>query len=149
MSKRRKSIRKEAVKLIAEGKESRINFTLTQENNLCAKLQNFKENPELIKFGELVVGQKTLKLYAFKNQPKLAFIRINDEFIPLNNNLWREVFRFWIKGAWFLGTFGKRAKKYYRSVPSLKLITDTQRQIWKEEKRQQRAKKLLGEKHND
>ena len=110
--KKRKSLRKETFKGTFEGKESRIHFTLGKQDQIEVQLETFKPNPNIIKFGAIKMGNKTLKAYAFKNQPKLVFIRINTEFIPLNKFKLREMVSLLMKEAWFIGLFGKRAKKY-------------------------------------
>jgi len=115
--KRRKSLRKEALKVTVEGKETRIHFTL-EETKLEQK--KFNPNPNLIPFGTIGVANKHQKAYAFKNNPKLVFFRINDQFIPMNKHKLREMVALCSKGAWFIGLYGKRAKKYTRKLKRLK-----------------------------
>ena len=112
--KRRKRKSKEFINLIIEGKKTRIHITPITETK--TELQTFKKNPDLIKFGTIGIGGKTLKAYAFKNQPKLIFIRINNQFIPLNKHKLREMVALCTKAAWFIGLYGKRAKKYRDSL---------------------------------
>jgi len=112
--KRRKSLTKEFIQLIIEGKETRIHIVPITE--MKTEKQSFKENPDLIKFGTIGIGGKTLKAYAFKNQPKLVFFRINKEFIPLNKHKLREMVALCTNAAWFIGLYGKRAKKYRDSL---------------------------------
>ena len=109
---KRKSLRKQALKLTVEGKKTRIHFTLDQTNTPQAQLQTYNPNPDLIKFGTVGTGNKAIKCYAFKNQPNLIFFRIDDQFIPLNKHKLREVVALCSKAAWFIGLYGKRAKKY-------------------------------------
>ena len=106
---KRKSLRKEALKVTVEGKETRIHFTLTETE---LEKKTYEKNPNLITFGKIGLGRKTLKMYAIKNNPKLVFIRINDQFIPLNKFKLREMVALCSKAAWFIGLYGKRAKKY-------------------------------------
>jgi hypothetical protein len=71
-----------------------------------------KENEELIRFGAIGVGNKALKVYAFKNCRELVFIRIGEEFLPLNRFKLKELKSLVTKGAWYIGANGKRTKKY-------------------------------------
>lgn len=109
--KRRKSLRKETFKATFEGKKTRIHFTLGEKGEPEVKLQKFNPNPNLLKFGTIKVGTKTLKAYAFKNNRKLAFIRINDQFIPLSKFKTRELLSLTMKLGRYLGLLGKKKAK--------------------------------------
>ncbi len=120
---KRKSIRKTVVKVAVEGLKSRINFTLDPlTNEMVADMENFDKNEELINFGTINLQTKQMKFYAFRSQPQMAFVRIdnkihgvgkpNTAFIPLNRFKLREMVSFVTKMAWFIGLYGKRGKKY-------------------------------------
>lgn len=113
--KRRKSLKKEFIKVTVEGKKSRMHFIPT-ETGVQVKLQKKEKNPDKVLLGEVKMGNKTLSFFAYKNQPKLVFIALNDEFIPLNKFKLREVVSSVAKEAWFIGLYGKRAKKYRRNL---------------------------------
>jgi hypothetical protein len=107
---RRKSLAKEAVQLTVEGKESRIHFIPTPQGTI-AKIQSFTKNPNLINFGTYQIGGKTMKMYAFRNNKKLVFLRINDSFIPINKIGMRSTLSLIMRAGRFLGLLGKKKLK--------------------------------------
>jgi len=109
---RRKSLKKETFKATFEGKETRIHFVL--EPNVkepIVTLEKFTRNPQLLRFGKIQVNDHTLKAYAFKNNKKIAFIRINDEYIMIDKHTVRTLLGTTLKMAKFLGIMKRRAKK--------------------------------------
>lgn len=117
---KRKSIRKEVVKITAEGEKSRVHFTLHEKGFTEIEEQSFDPNPDLVKLGQIDVRNTHLKVYYFKNNDELIFIRIGEEFIPLNQFKWRELMSIVIKGAFLHGVLGKGLKtKSLRRVKEL------------------------------
>jgi hypothetical protein len=108
--KKRRSLKREALKITVEGRESIIHI-LPPENPQIIQ-QYIKENEQLIHFGTIGQGNKALKVYAFKNNRELVFIRIGEEFLALNRFKLKELKSLVTKGAWYIGANGKRTKKY-------------------------------------
>jgi len=109
---RRKSLRKETFKATFEGKQTRIHFTLTPNSKEpIVELEKLTPNPQLIRFGKIQVNEHTLKAYAFSNNKKIAFIRINGEYIIIDKHTIRTLMGTILKMAKFLGIMKRRAKK--------------------------------------
>jgi len=72
-----------------------------------------EKNPDKISFGVIRndYGDR-LELFAYKDNPETVFISLNGNYLALDKHKLREMVSFLTKGAWFIGLFGKRAKKY-------------------------------------
>lgn len=117
--KRRKSLRKEVIKVTVEGKDSRIHFTVPQPQ---AQIQKYTKNTQLISFGKITIGGKVLKAYAFKNNPKLVFLRIDESFIPLSKYQMRELLSLTMRMGRYLGILGRKKRKKQRKTVSTNTV---------------------------
>ena len=106
----KRSLKKEALSITVVGAENIIH--ILPPENYQVITQYIKENEQLIPFGSIGQGNKALKVYAFKNNRELVFIRIGNEFLCLNRFKLKELKSLITKGAWYIGANGKRTRKY-------------------------------------
>jgi hypothetical protein len=106
---RRKSIRKEAIKTILEGQESRITVTIKPDGSPRIETETFKENPDKISFGKLSDGQNRLECCSYTDLIGLySFIFVNGERICIDKYQWRKLQGTVMKMGYNLGVFKKK-----------------------------------------
>ena len=109
---RRKTIRKEAVKVILEGAETRITATLGRDNQPRYEIEDKTPNPDKISFGKVSDGRNRLEFASYdKNDKTTAFIFLNGERIMVDKYTGRKMFQLLFKMNHFLGIMGKRKAK--------------------------------------
>jgi len=74
------------------------------------KFTDLKENPDRILIGSTERG--FVKAFAYKSNPERAFLSIGEEIFAIDSLNYPILVSLCTKIAWFLGAYGKRAKKY-------------------------------------
>ena len=99
-------------------KKSGVEFTIKTDKNILhisappgseMDVHSLKDNPNLIKFGQI---GGIFKVYALKNNKEVVFIRMGKEFHCFNRFKLKELESLVKKGGWYVGAWGKRTKKY-------------------------------------
>jgi hypothetical protein len=110
--KRRKSIRKEAIKTILEGQENRITITLKPNGEPNYEIMPFEPSKDKISFGIMSDSKARLELCAYDKSVRVnAFIFLNGERIMIDKYHWGKLCSSVMKmGAYFGHNRHKRRK---------------------------------------
>jgi hypothetical protein len=107
---RRKSIRKEPIKMIVEGDKNRMTFTLRPDLTPRVEIESKEVNPNKISFGNISDGKNRLEFASYdKTYAQNAFIFLNGERIMIDKYTGRKLYALVVKMGWFLGV-NKRKK---------------------------------------
>jgi len=74
------------------------------------KFTDLGENPDRILLASMERGW--VKAFAYKSNPEKAFLAVGEEVFAVDQWNWAKLVKLVWHLAWFLGVFGKRAKKY-------------------------------------
>ena len=109
---RRKSLRKEVVKLTAEGEESRVHFTLTKGGELETEIVDMSPNPEKISFGTIKSFDSSLEVATYRRlKGEYVYIFLNGEHIAIDRWKWRQMLSIWMKAGHYLGSIGSKKQR--------------------------------------
>ena len=112
-SRRRKSVRKEVVKITAEGDKKRVHFTLTPSGKTETTVEDYSEKREdRICFGRIEMFRNKLTGVGYKeNKGEYALIFLNEEGIMIDRFNYRKLLSLTMKMGHFLGIMGRKRRK--------------------------------------
>jgi hypothetical protein len=109
---RRKSIRKEAVKVIMEGDKNRITVSLKRDGTPRTEIETKEANPDKISFGKVSDGYNRLEFASYdKVYAQNAYVFLNGERIMLDKYHCRKLIASVMKMSFYLGAVKKRKAK--------------------------------------
>jgi len=107
---RRKSLKKQVVKITAEGEKTRVHFTLTPKGKTETTVEDYSEKREdRVCFGRVEMFRNELTGVGYReNKGEYALIFLNGESIMIDKHTYRKILSITAKMGHFLGVLGKK-----------------------------------------